>query len=152
MISFYVLDLPSGETQHKGARVGRALWTPPPVLPAREPGLSYCCPEGNVTDLSRTLLHRLLHQTRRHRKLEKTGWNIAFWCLPHVHTRTHTDTFLRANLVPYRKWKSSDLITWKLKTEIKANVWGMTLYHGCSFGGGAETETNVLLQHQIFTF
>lgn len=70
----------------------------------------------------------------------------------YTHVHTHTDAFLRVNLVPYRKGKYSDLLTWKLKTEIKANTCGIAQYHGCSLGGGAETENNVLLQHQIFTF
>lgn len=51
--------------------------------------------------------------TGRCRKLEKTGWNVAFWCLPHVHTLT--DTFLKVNLVPYGKLKYSDLITLVIK-------------------------------------
>lgn len=86
MTLFYILDLPSGEAQYKGAWVGRALWTPSTVLPARESGLSHCCPEGNVTRLCRTLLSWLLFQMRR----QETRGNRTELCVLVPATCAHT--------------------------------------------------------------
>lgn len=98
---FSISDLPSGETQHQGPWVGRALRAAPALLPAGEPGLSHRCHEGHVTDL-RALLHSC-SRTGRCRNLERVEWNLAFWCLPHVHTLT--DTFLKSQFGAIREIK-----------------------------------------------